>query len=342
MKNNNMKKIGLSVAGLILLVGGGISYTANAGSDASGYQTPITEPIQVIEETYNEEETIKDIEEYAVLDQAIDLGQFVMQVVEDNQAKRIILLNDNSGVPAFKSVFIKDTKRFKLVDFNEGLVLDQVIGEPTSEVDADAIESEYEEITELSKKFDTFTEYATIAKQVDLKNLTPQVVEDNKGKRVILLNNAKGKPAYKTIYIKDKNRLKIIDFNGGLLFDQTIKATEDSIVKPEAKPEVKPEPKPEPKPEAKPEPQPETKPEPKPEAAPKPTGIEAYAEYGKIASHVNVANFSAQIVTDNQGKRIILLNDSNGRAQYKSIYVKKKNRLKLINMNGGLVYNGSL
>lgn len=56
----------------------------------------------------------------------------------------------------------------------------------------------------------------------------------------------------------------------------------------------------------------------------------------------NVDHLQAKLVTDNDGKRVLLFVDNNGETKYKSIFVKKTNHLKIIKMDGGLVYNGAL
>lgn len=42
--------------------------------------------------------------------------------------------------------------------------------------------------------------------------------------------------------------------------------------------------------------------------------------------------YNFQTVTDNEGKRILLLLDDEGTEQYKSIFIKKTKRLKIIDL----------
>ncbi|KAA0566569.1 hypothetical protein F0342_00500 [Bacillus sp. CH30_1T] len=57
--------------------------------------------------------------------------------------------------------------------------------------------------------------------------------------------------------------------------------------------------------------------------------IESY-EYERV---------SFQNVTDNEGKRVLLLIDKNGVEQYKTIFIKNTSRLKIIKINEGQIFN---
>lgn len=67
-----------------------------------------------------------------------------------------------------------------------------------------------------------------------------------------------------------------------------------------------------------------------------------YEEFSRIHEHINVNDFHADVVEDNRHKRIILFSDASDHKQYKSIFIKHKNYLKLIDFNDGLVYKGQL
>ncbi|ETT86463.1 hypothetical protein MKZ08_11095 [Viridibacillus sp. FSL R5-0477] len=63
-------------------------------------------------------------------------------------------------------------------------------------------------------------------------------------------------------------------------------------------------------------------------------------EYNNIIEQIDNKEFNFQTITDNEGKRVLLLIDKNGVEQYKSIYIKYTNRLKIIKINGeGLIFN---
>lgn len=66
-------------------------------------------------------------------------------------------------------------------------------------------------------------------------------------------------------------------------------------------------------------------------------------EYSQLNSTLNLEDLHLELVTDRQAKRIILLRDEEGRVNFKSIYIKRKNFLKVINVkNNELVYKGIL
>ncbi|MEJ8776727.1 hypothetical protein [Pseudogracilibacillus sp. ICA-222130] len=61
-----------------------------------------------------------------------------------------------------------------------------------------------------------------------------------------------------------------------------------------------------------------------------------------IESKVDMNGLSMDVVEDNPYKRIMLIKDENGHKQYKTIYMKKKNFLKIIDLNGGMMYKGKV
>lgn len=63
-------------------------------------------------------------------------------------------------------------------------------------------------------------------------------------------------------------------------------------------------------------------------------------EYNKIVEQLRNEEYTFQMVTDNRGERILHILDKDGRKQYKSIFIKNTNRLKIIKINGGgLIFN---
>ncbi|MFL0365910.1 hypothetical protein [Bacillus sp. PK3_68] len=66
-------------------------------------------------------------------------------------------------------------------------------------------------------------------------------------------------------------------------------------------------------------------------------------EYNKIIEQIGDKDNRFQTVTDNEGKRILLIKDENGEEQYKTIFIKNTSRLKIIKVNGGgQIFNGTL
>ena len=69
----------------------------------------------------------KNIEEYGVIEEHIDLDKYEMDVKEDNPHKRIILYETEQGEKEYKSIFLKDEDRLKIIEFNHGQIFNEVI-----------------------------------------------------------------------------------------------------------------------------------------------------------------------------------------------------------------------
>lgn len=54
--------------------------------------------------------------ELSIIMQQIDNEDYNFQTVTDNEGKRILLLVDDDGTEQYKSIFIKKTKRLKIID----------------------------------------------------------------------------------------------------------------------------------------------------------------------------------------------------------------------------------
>lgn len=69
-----------------------------------------------------------------------------------------------------------------------------------------------------------FPEYETLVDEIDVDTLEAKIETDNPNKRVILYADASGEKQYKSIFIKEKDRLKIIHFDDdGQIFNEVIK-----------------------------------------------------------------------------------------------------------------------
>ncbi|MFJ7994525.1 hypothetical protein ACIQY5_20430 [Peribacillus frigoritolerans] len=65
-------------------------------------------------------------------------------------------------------------------------------------------------------------------------------------------------------------------------------------------------------------------------------------EYDTIIEKIGNEDYTFNKETDNDGKRVLLI-ELNGEKQYKTVFVKNTNRLKIIKINGGgEVYDGIL
>lgn len=141
-------------------------------------------------------------------------------------------------------------------------------------------------------------EYSTLASKVDLANYTAHIVEDNASKRIIVLRDANGREQIKSLFIKRENRLKIVDYRGGLLFNELIENTAST----------------------------ET-------AVSKVSGSESQLpEYQELSAITDLTKLTAHVVEDNYSKRITLFKDEKGHAVYKTIFVKKTGFVKVITL----------
>ncbi|KZE37526.1 hypothetical protein AV656_13285 [Bhargavaea cecembensis] len=70
--------------------------------------------------------------------------------------------------------------------------------------------------------------------------------------------------------------------------------------------------------------------------------ISQYPEINKIESIIDTNGLTPEIVVDNYGKRILLFMDTSGQPIYKTIFIKRTNMLKVIDLDGGQLYHGSI
>lgn len=68
-----------------------------------------------------------------------------------------------------------------------------------------------------------------------------------------------------------------------------------------------------------------------------------YIEFDAIQKHIETEGLEFQLITDNQGKRILFLVDEAGVKHFKTIFIKSQNILEIIDVSGGgQVYRGSI
>ncbi|KAA0966359.1 hypothetical protein FQ087_09030 [Sporosarcina sp. ANT_H38] len=142
-------------------------------------------------------------------------------------------------------------------------------------------------------------EYKTLAAKVDVSKYSAQIVVDNLQKRVIVLKDMNGRERYKTVFVKTQNRLKIVDYKGGMIFNKVISGVTDNETQP---------------------------------ASGISDEVAESVEYKKLSATTDLSDYSAQVVEDNLYKRIILFKDANGHVKFKTIYVKKTGFVKIINV----------
>jgi len=226
-----MKTFLLTTASILLLTSAGVGYAVHANPET----TPVSEnstaknhlKVQI------DAEDIYDLAEYEILDDVADADDFNAQVVENSNHKRVILLKDDNGQPQFKSIYVKDTNRLKVIDFKDGLVFNQILDDIEEDIDTDdyegsdneAVEEDNQDndATEQETGLEGLAEYSTLANYVDVNDFNAQVVENNPHKRVIILKDDHGQLQFKSIYVKDTSRLKIINLQGGLVYNGIVR-----------------------------------------------------------------------------------------------------------------------
>lgn len=68
------------------------------------------------EEDTSSSSTIDDFEESSLVKANLPMDQLVVDLVEDNQNKRIILFENEAGEKIYKSIFIKNDGHLKIID----------------------------------------------------------------------------------------------------------------------------------------------------------------------------------------------------------------------------------
>lgn len=100
----------------------------------------------------------------------------------------------------------------------------------TAPIEDDKEESEREdsakekdEKTKNDKEIADFPEYDVLAEEINVDDLDVDIKANNSNKRVMLLSDDNGKKQYKSIFIKEKKRLKIISLDDdGQIFNDVI------------------------------------------------------------------------------------------------------------------------
>lgn len=71
--------------------------------------------------------------------------------------------------------------------------------------------------------------------------------------------------------------------------------------------------------------------------------LEGYEEYQLLSENIDLATYQAEVTTDNNGNRVLLFTDADGKKTYKSVYTKHDNYLKIIKLDDeGLLFNGKV
>ncbi|PAF15753.1 hypothetical protein [Terribacillus saccharophilus] len=75
----------------------------------------------------NSETRLQDYTEYEMLNEKLDIQRYQTKVETDNNNTRILIMSNNDNQEQYKSIFIKDTNRLKIIEFKRGLIFDEVL-----------------------------------------------------------------------------------------------------------------------------------------------------------------------------------------------------------------------
>ncbi|WP_256762210.1 hypothetical protein [Cohnella sp. WQ 127256] len=104
---------------------------ADISSDAQNQPSLQTEVVQeskqpAKESTFHEE--MSSLPEYDTIVQYIDKKEYTFRTVTDNESKRVLLLIDQDGKEQYKTIFIKNTSRLKIIQIDgEGQVFNDIL-----------------------------------------------------------------------------------------------------------------------------------------------------------------------------------------------------------------------
>ena len=239
-----MKKLAIMLFSAFLLAscGSDADNTENTGSnDVEQHEDATTEEV-VQEGSEVKDKTLQTLPEYATLTDFIDVNHYTITSQTENKGNRILVFANEEGEKEYKSIFVKNDQRLKIIDLvDDHLLFNDVIAADDSTSKENATEKEDTNKEDTNKEqndkpqndtstndqnaaLEKFDEYETIAKEIDLDHYTGNVQTDNKGTRIIIFANEQGKNEYKSIYVKRQKRLKIVEFHSDhLLFNGVIK-----------------------------------------------------------------------------------------------------------------------
>ena len=192
---------------------------------------------------------------------------------------------------------------------NEGTQSDDDVVEDTESAETgEESDVSEEEIIVQTKDVQAFEEFERLNEVTnDVSEYNVLMEEENENNRVLLLEKDQ-KKVYKSVYVKKDQHLKVIDLqsNEQVYNDYVISKVDEEI-------------------------------------AEKNSALNQYDEYSTLSNVIDIFSYESKVQTDNRDSRVIIFSDSNGKKVYKSVYTKKKKRLKVIQLsNDELLFNETL
>lgn len=98
-----------------------------ADDDSSKVEKQGDTKLEIVEENHQNE--WESLPEFSKINEKIHANQFTIETATDNRGKRILLFKDESGKVKYKSIFIKNSNRLKLIhtDSGENEIYNEVI-----------------------------------------------------------------------------------------------------------------------------------------------------------------------------------------------------------------------
>ncbi|WP_077296695.1 hypothetical protein [Virgibacillus pantothenticus] len=90
-------------------------------------QVSIEEPDNTTNNTADTVPVNKDLKEYSILEEKVNLANYKLNIVADNPYKRVILIENTDNENEYKSIFIKETNRLKLIRLRDGIIYNKMI-----------------------------------------------------------------------------------------------------------------------------------------------------------------------------------------------------------------------
>ncbi|WP_211655380.1 hypothetical protein [Planococcus alpniumensis] len=99
---------------------------ADAGIEAASENEQSFTAIQNESAENSKLQDLKSLPEFTVIDEEIGSDSLEAELVSDNPGERVLLLNKDGD--EFKSIFVKETKRLKIIDIDgEGLIFNDIL-----------------------------------------------------------------------------------------------------------------------------------------------------------------------------------------------------------------------
>ncbi|MBO0589340.1 membrane lipoprotein lipid attachment site-containing protein [Sporosarcina sp. E16_8] len=127
-----MKKLLVTFLGILLLTGCTNEKTVSSEKPVPDSTSKVESSKSATEENNKivteQNERLIDLPEYAVLVEKISLDTHNATVETDNPGTRIILFENNNGVKAYKSIFVKNDNRLKIIKLDDdGLIYNDIV-----------------------------------------------------------------------------------------------------------------------------------------------------------------------------------------------------------------------